>query len=247
MKQTILIIGATSGMAEAVALRYAKESAQFFLVARNKAKLDAVSANLTAHGARAVYTFVMDANDSNTLPEMFASAWKAYETIDVALIAHGTLPNQLRAQNDIPYAIAEFRTNAESVIACMAGLAERFSSQSKGVIAVIGSVAGDRGRASNYLYGSAKAAIETYAEGLRAHLLRSGVHILTIKPGFVATQMTAELHLPSALTVSPEYVACDIHHAILKRKDVLYTPWFWAIVMWIIRALPAVIFKRMRF
>ena len=247
MTQTILIIGATSSMAEAFALRYAKESAQFFLVARNKDKLDVVSANLTAHGASRVISFVMDGNDSHLLPELLNTIWKTYERIDLALIAYGTLPNQCRAQTDIPYAIAEFRTNAESVIACMAGLAERFALQQMGVIAVIGSVAGDRGRASNYLYGSAKAAIETYASGLRGRLSRAGVHVLTIKPGFVATEMTAQLNLPALLTVSPEHVARDIHHAILKRKDVLYTPWFWAIIMRIIRAVPEVIFKRMRF
>jgi short-subunit dehydrogenase len=247
MRQNILIIGATSSIAEAVALRYAKESAQFFLVARNKSKLDAVSANLTAHGARRVITFVMDANDSNLIPDMLDACWKTYEVIDVALIAHGTLPSQLRSETDMPYAIAEFRTNAESAITCMAGLAERFSPQGKGVIAVIGSVAGDRGRASNYLYGSAKAAIETYASGLRGRLSKTGVHLLTIKPGFVATAMTAELNLPALLTVSPEHVARDIQQAILKRKDVLYTPWFWAIIMRIIRLVPEVIFKRMRF
>lgn len=246
MNQNILIIGAASGIAEAVARRYAEQGARFFLVARNSEKLQAISTDLAARGAKDVQTFVMDANDSDLIPRMVDAAWKAFDTIDVALVAHGTLPDQQRAETDIPYAIAEFRTNAESVIACLVGLARRFEPQGKGVIAVMGSVAGDRGRASNYLYGAAKAAIDTYASGLRARLFKNGVHVLTIKPGFVATSMTADLNLPERLTATPESVARDIQRAITKRRDVLYTPWFWNWIMLMIRWIPAVFFKRMK-
>lgn len=246
MNQNILIIGATSGIAEAVARRYAEQGAQLFLVARNGKKVEAISTDLAARGAKAVQMFVMDANDSERIPQMVDAAWQAFGTFDVALVAQGTLPEQLRSETNIPYAIAEFRTNAESVIACLAGLAQHFEQQGKGVIAVIGSVAGDRGRSSNYLYGAAKAAIDTYASGLRARLFKNGVHVLTIKPGFVATPMTADLNLPGLLTVTPEHVARDIHRAITKRKDVLYTPWFWSLIMLIIRWIPAAIFKRMK-
>ncbi len=244
MNQNILIIGATSGIAEAVARRYAEQGERLFLVARNSIKLQAISTDLVARGAREVRTFVMDANDSDLLPQMLDSAWKGFGTIDVALVAHGTLPDQQRTETDIPYAIAEFRTNAESVISCLAGLAGRFEPQDNGVIAVIGSVAGDRGRASNYLYGAAKAAIDTYSSGLRAKLFKSGIHVLTIKPGFVATPMTAQLKLPERLTASPESVAQDIQRAITKRTNVLYTPWFWALIMRVIRWMPESAFKR---
>jgi decaprenylphospho-beta-D-erythro-pentofuranosid-2-ulose 2-reductase len=246
MNQNILIIGATSGIAEAVARRYAEQGARLFLVARNNNKLQAISSDLVTRGSKDVQIFVLDANDSDLIPQMVDAAWKAFETIDVALVAHGTLPDQLRSETDLSYSIAEFRTNAESVITCLAALAQRFEPQGKGVIAVIGSVAGDRGRASNYLYGAAKAAIETYASGLRARLFKHGVHVLTIKPGFVATAMTAELNLPARLTATPASVARDIQSAIAKRKDVLYTPWFWNWIMLIIRWIPAVIFKRMK-
>lgn len=246
MNQNILIIGATSGIAEAVARRYAEQGARLFLVARNSNKLRGVCTDLVARGAKDAQSFVMNANDSDRIPQMLDSAWTAFGTIDVALVAHGTLPDQLRTETDIPYAIAEFRTNAESVIACLAGLAGRFEPQGRGVIAVIGSVAGDRGRASNYLYGAAKAAIDTYASGLRARLFKRGVHVLTIKPGFVATSMTADLNLPERLTATPESVARDIQRAISKRSDVLYTPRFWNWIMLIIRWIPSVIFKRMK-
>jgi decaprenylphospho-beta-D-erythro-pentofuranosid-2-ulose 2-reductase len=246
VNKSVLIIGATSGIAHAVARRYAAQGAQLFLVARNSARLVAVSADLVARGAKEAQILVMDAADTQLIPAMLDSAWDAYGTIDVALVAHGTLPDQTRTEADIPYAIAQFRINAESVIACLAALAPRFEKQGNGVIAVIGSVAGDRGRRSNYLYGSAKAAIEAFASGLRARLLKSGVHVLTIKPGFVATPMTAHLDLPYVLTASADSVALNIEHAITKHKDVLYTPWFWAFIMSVICLIPEKVFKRIR-
>jgi short-subunit dehydrogenase len=244
MNQNILIIGATSGIAEAVARLYAEQGAALFLVARNDEKLQVIAADLVARGATRVQSFVMDANDSNLIPQMVDTAWKAFDAFDVALVAQGTLPDQARAETDITYALTEFRTNAESVIACLVGLASRFETQGKGVIAVIGSVAGDRGRPSNYLYGAAKAAVDTYASGLRARLFKRGVHVLTIKPGFVATSMTADLDLPARLTATPEKVARDIESAITKHTNILYTPSFWALIMLIIRWIPEVAFKR---
>lgn len=246
MKKNILIIGATSGIAQAVARIYASQHADIFLVARNNEKLQAVSADLIARGAGKTGVFIMDANDSNLIMPMLDMAWKDIGNIDIALVAHGTPVDQKRSETDILYAISEFRTNAESVISCLSGLANRFEQQGSGVIAVIGSVAGDRGRASNYLYGSAKAAIDTYASGLRARLFKSGVHVMVIKPGFVATPMTAQLDLPELLTTTPERVARDIQRAIARNQDVLYTPWFWKWIMLIIRWIPAVIFKRMK-
>ena len=246
MNQNILIVGATSGIAEALARLYAAEGDSLFLVGRNIEKLQIMASDLLARGALGVQTFVMDANKSELVHAMTDNAWTTLGSIDVALIAHGTLPNQQRAETDISYAIEEFRTNAESVVACLTDLATRFEAQGSGVIAVIGSVAGDRGRASNYLYGAAKAALDTFASGLRARLFKSGVHVLIIKPGFVATSMTADLNLPAVLTVTPERVALDIKRAITKRKNVLYTPWFWNLIMLIIRWLPMAVFQRLK-
>jgi decaprenylphospho-beta-D-erythro-pentofuranosid-2-ulose 2-reductase len=242
--QNILIIGATSAIAEAVARRYAATGANLFLVGRNSEKLAIISSDLLARGAQQVKVFEMDANDSSSIPTMAEQAWST-GSIDVALIAHGTLPDQARTETDLSYAITEFRTNAESVIACMVILASYFEAQGSGVLAVIGSVAGDRGRGSNYLYGSAKAAVASFASGLRARLFKKGVHVLLIKPGFVATPMTAALDLPEKLTSTPEAVADNIYNAIKQRKDVVYTPNFWALIMLIIKMIPNVIFKRL--
>lgn len=247
MSQQVLIIGATSGMAEALARSYAAQGARLFLVARNESKLRDIAGDAKARGASEVQTWVMDANNSEAIMPMLDAAWQAFGYVDVAMIAHGTLPDQQRTQLDIAYAMAEFRTNGESAIACMAGLATKFEPQGKGVIAVIGSVAGDRGRASNYLYGAAKAAVETFASGLRACLFSTGVHVLLIKPGFVATPMTAHLQLPAVLTSTAAQTAADIIKAIDKRRDVLYTAWFWRWIMLVIRLLPPAIFKRLKF
>lgn len=247
MSQNVLIVGATSGIAEAVARRYAAQGCRLFLVARNATKLEQVANDLLARGATGVDRYVMDANDLASLPAMLDAAWGALQHVDVALVAHGTLPDQKRTETDLAYAVSEFRTNGESVIACLAALATRFEPQGKGVIAVIGSVAGDRGRASNYLYGSAKAAVDTFASGLRARLFKAGVHVLTIKPGFVATAMTAGLNLPEKLTATPDTVAKHITTAITRSTDVLYTPMFWGFVMAIIRFMPQFLFKRFGF
>lgn len=242
--KNILIIGATSGMAEAVARRYAAENARFALVARQQDKLEVIAADLAARGAAGASFEIWDANDVTALPGVIDRAWQSLGRVDMALIAHGTLPDQQRAEHDMAYAVEHFRLNGESAVACMLGLASRFEAQGDGVMAVIGSVAGDRGRGSNYLYGSAKAAVDACASGLRARLFKKGVHVLTIKPGFVATPMTVGLNLPAKLTVTPTRVADDICKAIEARKDVIYTPWFWALIMLIIRVVPEKIFKR---
>ncbi|OZI62974.1 SDR family oxidoreductase [Bordetella genomosp. 11] len=244
MSLHIVIFGATSGIAQAVARRYATEQAALFLVARDSEKLALVSADLKARGASQVHAFSMDATDYARLDELCDSAWSSLHHVDVVLIAHGTLPDQKRTQTDLDYGVHEFRVNGESAIACMTVLGRRLQEQGRGVLAVIGSVAGDRGRGSNYLYGAAKAAVDAFASGLRARLFKAGVHVLTIKPGFVATPMTAGLDLPPRLTAQPDEVAGDIIRAISRRKDMLYTPGFWRLIMAIIRLVPNFIFKR---
>lgn len=247
MSQNILIIGASSGIAEAFARRYAVQGNKFYLVARNEEKLKLIANDLLIRGAEQVRYLLLDANDYNTLSEKIAIVWDAFGHVDIALIAYGTLPEQALTETDISYAVREFRNNCESVIVCLTAIASRFQSQSKGVIAVIGSVAGDRGRASNHLYGSAKSAVDVFASGLRARLFPSGVHVLVIKPGFVDTPMTKDLQLPQVLVASADQVAVDIIKAIKNKSDVLYTPWFWKYIMQVIRWLPGFIFKRMKF
>ena len=139
----------------------------------------------------------------------------------------------------------EFSTNATSVIAVTTAIAERMRAAGSGTIAVISSVAGDRGRASNYVYGAAKAAVSTFCEGMTARLQARGIHVLTIKPGFVSTPMTENMKLPRILTATPDRVARDIVKAVEHRAHVLYTPWFWRPIMWVVRMVPGFVLRRM--
>lgn len=242
----VLVIGATSAIAAACARRWAADGAHLFLVARNADRLEAVAADLRARGAADVRTLLLDANDLAAHAAVLDTAFAQWAGLDLALIAHGTLPDQRACEADPGLALREFATNGSSVIALLTALANRFEAQRAGRIAVITSVAGDRGRPSNYLYGSAKAAVSAFCEGLRARLLRTGVGVTEIRPGFVATPMTAGLALPAALTASPEAVARRIVSAVSAGRDVVYAPAFWWAVMAVIRCLPRVVFKRLR-
>jgi short-subunit dehydrogenase len=240
----ILIIGASSAIASACARRWASEGVRFFLVGRDAVKLEQTAADLSVRGASTA-TFTLDMNDYEGHAAMLQACFDTLGQIDIALIAHGTLPDQKNCESDVATAIREFSANGLSVIAVLTALADRMESQGQGCIAVISSVAGDRGRPSNYLYGTAKAAVSTFCEGLRARLFKSGVHVLTIKPGFVDTPMTQGLPLPAALVATPDRVAAEICRAVEKRKNVIYTPFFWRFIMLIIRHIPEFIFKKL--
>jgi len=242
--KNILIVGATSGIAGACARRWAEQGARLFLTGRQQARLDVVAQDLRVRGAAEVTTWVLDVNDHTRHPAMLEACRVALGQIDAALIAHGTLSDQALCEHDVEATMRELTTNGMSTIALLTPLASLLERQRHGTIAVLSSVAGDRGRPSNYVYGAAKAAVTTFCEGLRARLFKSGVRVLTIKPGFVDTPMTAGLVLPGPLVASPERVAADIARAIERGKDSLYTPWFWAGIMFVIRSVPGFVFKR---
>lgn len=240
----ILIIGATSAIATACARLWAGQQASLFLVARNDTQLQQIAADLGVHGASVVHTYTLDLNHLEQHQAMLDACVDRFGEIDQVLIAHGTLPDQQACEHDVALALREFSNNGLSVIALLTRLANQLQEQRHGTLAVISSVAGDRGRPSNYIYGTAKAAVSTFCEGLRARLFRVGVHVLTIKPGFVDTPMTQGLSLPGLLLAQPEQVAVDILRAIEREKSVLYTPWFWWGIMHVIKAIPSAIFKR---
>lgn len=242
--KNILIVGATSAIAIACARQWAKEGARFFLVARNGERLQQVAGDLKARGAQFAACHQLDINRLELHSAMLEQCASELGALDVVLVAPGTLPDQAACQSDPAVAVREFNTNATSVIALLTPIANTLEAQKRGTLAVISSVAADRGRPSNYLYGSAKAALTAFCEGLNARLFKAGAHVLTIKPGFVATPMTAGLPLPGPLVATPEKVASDILRAVDKRKDVLYTPWFWSLIMLIIRSVPKPVFKR---
>jgi len=241
----ILIIGADSAIAQAVAKEFAKESPDFFLAAFDGEKLGLIAKDLKARGANSVETCPFDAHDTDSHAEVLRKGLSTLQGIDVAFIAYGTLPDQEACQASFEAAEREIRLNFVSVVSLLTILSNRMEEAGKGTIAVISSPAGDRGRQSNYVYGSAKGGLTVFLGGLRNRLAKKGVHVLTIKPGFVSTPMTAHLK-QGPLFVQPERVAADICKAVEKRKNVLYTPWFWQYIMIIIRNIPETIFKKLK-
>ncbi|MDG2031135.1 MAG: SDR family oxidoreductase [Phycisphaerales bacterium] len=240
----ILIIGATSAIAEATARLYAEDGARLSLIARNPDRLEAVAADLRQRGAESVETFVLDANEFERHETVLNAADEAMNGIDFALIAHGTLPDQAECQSSAESTRREFDTNCTSTISMTTILANLLEPRGAGSIGVITSVAGDRGRASNYVYGAAKGAVTLFLGGLRNRLHGSGIHVLTIKPGFVDTPMTADFP-KGPLWAKPESIARGIHKAQRRRRDVVHLPGFWLPIMLIIRSIPERIFKRL--
>ena len=242
----ILIIGATSAIAVETARAYAASGARFCLLARDPERLAAVRDDLLVRGAAEADTVPLDVTDYQRHEAVIATAWEKLGGVDVALLAHGVLPDQQRCEDQPAKAVAALAVNATATIALLLPLAARFEAQRSGTIALIGSVAGDRGRATNWVYGAGKAAVERAADGLRQRLSRAGVAVVLIKPGFVSTPMTA--HLPQGpLFASPRQVGRDIRRAIDRRRPVVYTPWFWRPIMAIIRLIPRPMFNRLRF
>lgn len=242
----VVIFGATSAIAAAVARLYAAEGAALFLIGRNPGKLAALAADLKVRGAAAVHTAQADLNDTAGHPALVEQARSRLDGIDVALIAQGTLSDQPACEADPVLMQQELTTNFVAPAALLTVLARLFETRQRGAIAVIGSVAGDRGRASNTVYGSAKGGLGIFVQGLRHRLGREGVSVTLIKPGFVDTPMTDGLAKGGPLWATPERVAADIRRGIERGAAVVYTPWFWRFILLIIRALPDPIFRRTR-
>lgn len=242
----VLIFGATSAIAQHVARLYAGTETAFFLVARNTERLATVAADLTARGAAKVDTAAMDLADTTLHADVVARARAALGRFDRVLVAHGTLSDQSACENNATTTLRELEVNFLSAVSLLTYVAKTMEIQGTGSIAVIGSVAGDRGRQSNYVYGSAKAGLAAFVQGLRHRMTRHGVNVTLVKPGFVDTPMTGHLAKSGPLWAQPEKVAADIRNAMDRGTAILYTPWFWRWIMLIIRLVPDTIFRRTR-
>jgi decaprenylphospho-beta-D-erythro-pentofuranosid-2-ulose 2-reductase len=240
----VLIIGATSAIASETARAYAGSGARLFLTGRDAAKLASVADDLRVRGAAEVHTAVLDVSQIATQAHVIDSATSALGGLDVALIAHGMLPDQSACEKQVADTVAALHVNFTATVALVTVLANYFEAQRSGCIAVITSVAGDRGRRSNYVYGAAKGGVDRFLQGVRNRLHASGVTVVTIKPGFVDTPMTAGIK-KSPLFASARRVGRSIYRAIEHRRDVVYIPWFWRPVMMVIRGLPEWLFKRL--
>jgi short-subunit dehydrogenase len=243
--QKILIAGATSAIAEATARAYAERGSRLHLLGRNAARLKDIADDLRVRGATEVTTDILDMTDIAGHGAAIERAIAALGEIDVVLLAHGTLPDQAACDASVETTLHEFAINGTSTIAFVAAIAPYMQQRRSGSIAVISSVAGDRGRQSNYTYGAAKAAVSTFLSGLRQRLGPHGVNVLTIKPGFVDTPMTASFK-KGALWAKPDAIASGIQRAIDRGVGEVYLPRFWWAIMFIIRHIPEFIFRRLK-
>ena len=244
--QKILIIGATSAIAEATARIYAARGDALFLVARNGEHLRAVVSDLNVRGAAQSDNALLDVADFDAHEAVLERALRDLGGIDIALIAHGTLGDQQQCQHSGEILRQEFATNVLGTLSLLTSLANHFERQRHGTLAVISSVAGDRGRQSNYVYGAAKAAVSTFLSGLRQRLAKANVNVLTIKPGFIDTPMTASIPNKGALWAQPDRIARGIVCAIDRRRSVIYLPWFWRWIMLAVRTTPRSLLHRTR-
>lgn len=240
----MMVVGATSAIAHETIKHFAADGAELFLVARNAAKLAAIENDLKVRGAARVESMVLDMNALDQHAHLLHTMLEKFGALDVLLVAHGTLSDQEKAQADFDYAMQELNTNFISTASLLTLVANHMEAQKRGSIAVISSVAGDRGRGSNYVYGTAMAAKSAFVSGLRNRLAKSGVSVLTIKPGFVDTPMTADLP-KNPLFADPASVGKAIYQAMKAGKSEIYVPFYWRYIMLIIKSIPEAIFKRL--
>lgn len=240
---TVLVLGATSDIGIAVARRFAQEKYDVQLGARDVLQLSALQSDLTLRFNIVCTLHPFDATS-------FESHQKFYDTIDpkpeVTVCVFGYMNENEEVINSQDETLTTIHTNYTGAISILNIIALDYASRKQGTIVGISSVAGERGRQSNYIYGSAKAGFTAYLSGLRNRFYHEGIHVVTVLPGFVYTKMTAHLKLPPLLTAQPDKVAGAIFTAVHKKKNVIYVKWFWKWIMCIIKLIPEPLFKRMK-
>jgi decaprenylphospho-beta-D-erythro-pentofuranosid-2-ulose 2-reductase len=236
----VAIFGATSAVAQAVARAYAARGARLALIGRNPRKLRALGDELPEH---VVFLHVQDFSQTAAAEACVSAVQRELGRIDIALIAHGLLGDQQASEREVEAALEMAQVNFTSVVALLIPLANALAAQGSGQIAVISSVAADRGRPRNYTYAAAKSALNTYLQGLRSRLYKSGVTVHTIKLGPTDTPMTTD-HPKNALFATSEQVARGIVAALERNVSEAYVPGFWRLIMLVVRNLPEAVFQR---
>jgi decaprenylphospho-beta-D-erythro-pentofuranosid-2-ulose 2-reductase len=240
----ILVLGATSGIAEACIRLWANRGDALYLVARNADKLAVVAADARTRGASHIGTAVANLDDTGAHPEVLAHAINSLGGLDVAFLALGVLGDQGEAERNFATADQILHTNFTAPVSLLTWLANYTAQRHAGTLAVLSSVAGERGRKSNYVYGSSKAGLTAFVDGLRNRIDREGVRVMTIKPGPVKTAMTDGMK-GRAKFADVEVVAESLVKAIDRGEDVVYVPGIWRVIMAVIRAIPERVFKKL--
>lgn len=245
--QRILLIGGNAAIGQAIARRLASPHRRILITGRVASRLEASRADLLTRGYAQVEVACFAPSDNNSPPQdILELATERLGGLDTMIWAAGLLPGAATNIDELGSAEVAMRVNATAAIVMMSLAARQFVKQGAGQVVAIGSVAGDRGRATNALYGAAKSALATFSSGLGQDMQGRGVHILCVKPGLVDTPMTAAFE-KGPLWSAPARVAKDVERAMRKKRSVVYTPWYWAPIMLMIRLMPTVIFRRLRF
>ena len=244
-QETIVIFGATSALAQAVAKIHADNGDSIILVARNQEHQESIATDLRVRGAGEVSMITADLANVKDHPELLAQLRSLSTNIHKYYFFYGVLPNQEACQQSWPSTLEALNTNFLSKVSLLSLLANQIEQETNRSLIVVSSVAGDRGRQSNYVYGAGKGALSIFLQGLRNRLQKANCSVITIKPGFIDTPMTKDFDKGGLLWASPEKVAKDIVKAGNKNKDVVYSPWFWRYIMLIIKLIPERIFKKL--
>jgi len=238
----VLILGGNSDVGKSLAKDFGKMGSNLILTSRKNGQLDSFKSDLEIR-----YEIDCDVELFDVLD--FKSHRSFYKNLktnpNIVITCIGYLDVQLKSQNDFQESLMSIQSNFTGLVSVLNIISNDFEKRGEGVIIGLSSVAGDRGRGSNYIYGSSKSAFTNYLSGLRNRLYNSGVSVITIKPGFIKTKMTSHLNLPNNLTASPNKISKDIIYSIKKRRNITYTKWFWKWIMLLIKLIPEALFKRL--
>jgi len=242
----VIILGATSPIARILAMRFAGDGNAVYLAARDAGEAARIASDISVRTGAVALSGAFDAADFASHADFIRRAADALGGLDGVVLCFGTLGDEDAAQIDPDAALATLHQNFTGAVSLMTLAGRRLEEQKHGFMIVIGSVAGDRGRAKNYVYGAAKGGLHTFTQGLRGRLTRAGVHVMTVKLGTVDTRMTWGRE-GTLLTVPPEKAANSIYAAYQRRAEVVYVPWFWRPIMGIVKLIPERFFKRTSF
>lgn len=244
--QSIVVLGATSAVGQEVARLHAQRGENLILLARNESALATVRDDLIARGANSAHMIPADLADLAT----HAGLHNRIHGLDPKparyYVFYGVLPDQKETEESADAALASINVNFNSVVSLLTPIVLQMEQQGSGELVAVSSVAGDRGRQSNYTYGAAKGGLSLWMQGVRNRLSDAGCTVLNVKPGFIDTPMTADIEKGGPLWAQPADVARDIVKAADKGKSEIYTPWFWRVIMLIIKSIPEFIFKKLK-
>jgi short-subunit dehydrogenase len=241
--KTVLILGGTSDIGVALARKFASNGYNIQLAARRIEDLISISSDIKIRFDVACDRYAFNAEEFNG-HELF---WRELSAKpDICIVVFGCMFEQKACLNDWELTLKTIQVNYTGVASILNIISRSYKERKAGTIICISSVAGLRGRSSNFIYGSAKAGLIAYLSGLRNELYQNSVNVITVLPGFVFTKMTDNLRLPRLLTATPEEVARDVYRAFLKKKNIVYTKWIWRLIMLVIRHIPESVFKKLK-